>query len=106
VSGRASLHGRLTPGHRRVRFERQPRTSASARLSGLNEPYHHLITNQASSVARKVGPLLAGLLPGAIAVAWLPLRGALPNTDLASVLVVVIAAAGFIAGRKAQSSVR
>jgi hypothetical protein len=43
--------------------------------------------------------LLAGSLPAAVAVAWLPLRAHLPDTDLALVLVVVIAGVGFAAGR-------
>lgn len=63
--------------------------------------YYHHITNIATSVLRKIRQVLAGLVPGAIAVAWLPLRGHLPNTDLALVLVVATAAVGFVAGRKA-----
>jgi hypothetical protein len=43
--------------------------------------------------------LLVGLAPACVALAWLPLRDRLPNTDLALVLVVVIAGVGFVAGR-------
>ena len=45
--------------------------------------------------------LLAGLLPVGVSVAWMPLRHDLPNTDLALVLVVVIAGVGFAGGRLA-----
>ncbi len=45
--------------------------------------------------------MLAGLVPVAVSVAWLPLRAQLPNTDLALVLVVVIAGAGSLGGRPA-----
>jgi hypothetical protein len=37
----------------------------------------------------------------AVAVAWLPLRPHLPNTDLALVLVVVVAGVGYLGGRPA-----
>lgn len=36
-----------------------------------------------------------------VALAWLPLRARLPNTDIALVLVVVVAGVGFVAGRAA-----
>ena len=45
--------------------------------------------------------LLAGLVPVALAVAWLPLRRHLPNTDLALVLVVVTAGVGSFGSRAA-----
>lgn len=45
--------------------------------------------------------MLAGLLPVVVAVAWLPLRSHLPNTDVALVLVVVVAGVGFLGGREA-----
>lgn len=40
-----------------------------------------------------------GLVPAGVAVAWVPLRHTLPNTDLALVLVVLIAGCGFLGGR-------
>lgn len=45
--------------------------------------------------------LFAGLVPVAVAVAWLPLRRHLPNTDLALVLVVVTAGVGSFGSRVA-----
>lgn len=45
--------------------------------------------------------MLAGLVPVVVAVAWLPLRAHLPNTDVALVLVVVVAGVGFLGGREA-----
>lgn len=42
--------------------------------------------------------LLAGAVPVGVAAAWIPLRDRLPNTDLALILVVVIAAVGSAGG--------
>jgi hypothetical protein len=44
---------------------------------------------------------LVGLVPACIALAWLPLRDYLPNTDLALVLVVAVAGVGFVSDRLA-----
>jgi hypothetical protein len=41
---------------------------------------------------------LAGALPLAVAAAWIPLRDRLPNTDLALLLVLVIAMVGWLIG--------
>lgn len=45
--------------------------------------------------------LLAGAVPVGVAAAWIPLRDRLPNTDLALILVVVIAAVGLSGGAPA-----
>lgn len=45
--------------------------------------------------------LLAGAVPVGVAAAWGPLRDRLPNTDLALILVVVIAAVGLSGGAPA-----
>ena len=42
-----------------------------------------------------------GLLPVAVAAAWIPLRDALPNTDVALLLVVSVVAAAMAGGRVA-----
>jgi hypothetical protein len=42
--------------------------------------------------------VLAGSIPVAVAVAWIPLRDRLPNTDLALLLVVLVGAVGWLAG--------
>lgn len=57
---------------------------------------------------RLVGPLrrswtelaVAGAVPVAVSAGWIPLRDRLPNTDLALVLVLVIATVGFLAGAR------
>ena len=54
-----------------------------------------------TAVRSRALQLLAGLIPVAVAAAWLPLRGQLPNTDLALVLVVTVAGAGSVGGRPA-----
>jgi hypothetical protein len=41
------------------------------------------------------------MLPALVALAWVPLRDHLPNTDVALVLVVAVAGVGFVAGRQA-----
>ncbi|HET6812142.1 MAG TPA: DUF4118 domain-containing protein [Acidimicrobiales bacterium] len=54
------------------------------------------------ATARSVlAALLAGLLPLAVAVAWIPLRSSLPNTDIALVLVAAIAVVARLGGRAA-----
>lgn len=46
--------------------------------------------------------VLAGSIPIAASAAWIPLRDRLPNTDLALVLVLVIATIGWLAGPRAS----
>lgn len=46
--------------------------------------------------------VLAGSIPIAVSAAWVPLRDRLPNTDLALVLVLVIATIGWLAGPRAS----
>jgi hypothetical protein len=46
--------------------------------------------------------VLAGSIPIAASAAWVPLRDRLPNTDLALVLVLVIATIGWLAGPRAS----
>ncbi|HEX4864030.1 MAG TPA: DUF4118 domain-containing protein [Acidimicrobiales bacterium] len=46
--------------------------------------------------------VLAGSIPIVVSTAWVPLREKLPNTDLALVLVLVIATIGWLAGPKAS----
>lgn len=62
--------------------------------------YAFPIFDRPSIKSRSLRPL-AGLVPVALSVAWLPLRAHLPNTDLALMLVVVVAGAGFLGGRPA-----
>lgn len=50
---------------------------------------------------RRATAIGAGFVPALVALAWLPLRQRLPNTDIALVLVVVVAGVGFVAGRAA-----
>jgi hypothetical protein len=45
---------------------------------------------------------LAGLLPVAVAAAWIPLRSALPNTDVALLLVLSVGAVSLVGGRWAS----
>ena len=45
--------------------------------------------------------LVAGAVPVGVAAAWIPLRDRVPNTDLALILVVVIAAVGLAGGAAA-----
>jgi hypothetical protein len=45
---------------------------------------------------------VAGVLPIAVAAAWIPLRARLPNTDLALALVLVIGLVGWVAGTRAS----
>jgi hypothetical protein len=47
-------------------------------------------------------PALWGLLPIGIAAAWIPARSHLPNTDVALLLVLCVAAAAAIGGRQAS----
>ncbi len=44
-------------------------------------------------------PALAGLLPVAVAAAWVPIRSDLPNTDVALLLVLSVGAVAMIGGR-------
>ncbi len=44
---------------------------------------------------------MLGLLPVAVAAAWIPLRAALPNTDVALLLVLTVAAVSLVGGRRA-----
>jgi hypothetical protein len=44
-------------------------------------------------------PALAGLLPIAVAAAWVPVRSDLPNTDVALLLVLSVGAVAMIGGR-------
>ncbi|MGH7733900.1 MAG: DUF4118 domain-containing protein [Gemmatimonadales bacterium] len=63
-------------------------------------PYHRCISGR-SALATRALSAAAGLLPVAVAAGWVPLRDRLPNTDVALVLVVVVAAVGLLAGRLA-----
>lgn len=53
------------------------------------------------TLTRRVAATCTGLVPVLVALAWVPLRSRLPNTDVALVLVVVVAGVGFVAGRGA-----
>jgi hypothetical protein len=45
---------------------------------------------------------IAGLVPVAVAAAWIPLRSALPNTDVALLLVLIVGAVSLVGGRWAS----
>ena len=47
-----------------------------------------------------IGLVLPAAVPVAVAASWIPLRNHLPDTDLALVLVLVIAGIGWLAGRR------
>ncbi|MGH9919852.1 MAG: DUF4118 domain-containing protein, partial [Nitrososphaerales archaeon] len=71
---------------------------AGRTLPNFGESYHPDIAEPPATY-RRVLRLLSWLLPPCVCLAWLPLRDRLPNTDLALVLVVVVAVVGFEAGR-------
>lgn len=55
----------------------------------------------ASPSARRLLAVLLGLLPAGLALAWVPLRQDLPNTDVALLLVLLVAAVAAVGGRLA-----
>ncbi len=50
-------------------------------------------------VSERMVPVLLGLVPVAVAAAWIPFRNDLPNTDVALLLVLCVGAVAMIGGR-------
>ena len=50
-------------------------------------------------VSLRMVPVLLGLVPVAVAAAWIPFRNDLPNTDVALLLVLCVGAVAMIGGR-------
>jgi Domain of unknown function (DUF4118) len=49
--------------------------------------------------SQRVVPVLLGLVPAAVAAAWIPFRDDLPNTDVALILVLCVGAVAMFGGR-------